>query len=156
MSQYEPHTWVAGETVTASKLNNMEQGIANSGGGGGVAVYAEYDSENDVTNITSHTWQEIYDAVEAGNFVFLILHEEEEEEEPSPKGDTKSGTNLAVDSYFLAPLATITYSAWNAFNYTVEFGNNLMFYVDDPDDYPTTDPNGLGGSSESEPSGGIK
>lgn len=30
---YEPHEWVAGETVTASKLNHLEQGVAEGGGG---------------------------------------------------------------------------------------------------------------------------
>lgn len=30
---YEPHVWVAGETVTPSKLNHLEQGVAEGGGG---------------------------------------------------------------------------------------------------------------------------
>ena len=29
---YTPTTWVTGDTITAVKLNNMEQGIANAGG----------------------------------------------------------------------------------------------------------------------------
>lgn len=29
---YTPTTWVTGDTITATKLNNMEQGIANAGG----------------------------------------------------------------------------------------------------------------------------
>ena len=28
---YTPNTWATGDTITAAKLNNMEQGIANSG-----------------------------------------------------------------------------------------------------------------------------
>lgn len=28
---YTPTTWVTGDTITATKLNNMEQGIANAG-----------------------------------------------------------------------------------------------------------------------------
>lgn len=35
---YEQHTWVDGETITASKMNNIEAGIveaSQSGGGGG-------------------------------------------------------------------------------------------------------------------------
>lgn len=30
---YEPTTWQCGDTITAEKLNKMEQGIAESGGG---------------------------------------------------------------------------------------------------------------------------
>lgn len=31
---YEKHTWECGEEITAQKLNHMEEGIANAGGGG--------------------------------------------------------------------------------------------------------------------------
>ena len=30
---YEPKTWTCGDTITADDLNNIEQGIANAGGG---------------------------------------------------------------------------------------------------------------------------
>lgn len=30
---YEKHTWTTGETITATKLNNIEDGIAGGGGG---------------------------------------------------------------------------------------------------------------------------
>lgn len=33
---YEKQTWSCGETITADKLNHMEDGIADSGSGGGV------------------------------------------------------------------------------------------------------------------------
>ena len=32
-SSYTPTTWVTGDIITATKLNNIEQGIANAGGG---------------------------------------------------------------------------------------------------------------------------
>jgi len=35
---YEPTTWKSGDVVTSSKLNKIEQGIANAGGGGGLVV----------------------------------------------------------------------------------------------------------------------
>lgn len=34
-SEYTPTTWAEGDIVTATKLNNIEQGIVNAGGGGG-------------------------------------------------------------------------------------------------------------------------
>ncbi len=30
---YTPTTWATGDTITAAKLNNIEDGIANAGGG---------------------------------------------------------------------------------------------------------------------------
>lgn len=61
---YEPHQWVAGETVTPSKLNHIEQGIAN--GGGGVLFVTD-----DGNGTLSHTWQEVADAIENNQMVFL-------------------------------------------------------------------------------------
>lgn len=61
---YTPTTWTTGDTITASSLNKIEQGIANAGGGGsatvhlsgsgyptqswryGAIAYATYDSQN--------------------------------------------------------------------------------------------------------------
>ena len=75
---YTPTTWVTGDTVTATKLNKIEQGIADSGGGGGSAfikfsalhgssatttfgylVYALYDDNNErwqVANDNDAAW----------------------------------------------------------------------------------------------------
>lgn len=35
---YTPTTWVTGDDVTATKMNKIENGIANAGGGGGCAI----------------------------------------------------------------------------------------------------------------------
>lgn len=35
---YEKQTWTTGDVITQEKLNHMEDGIANAGGGGGVAT----------------------------------------------------------------------------------------------------------------------
>ncbi len=69
---YEPHTWVAGETVTPSKLNNIEQGIANNSG---IMIVNDNDGTLDAT------WQEIYDAMEAGTPVFIKIEETEQTEQ---------------------------------------------------------------------------
>ena len=53
---YEPTTWKSGDTVTSAKLNKMEQGIANAGGGGVLIVH-------DVDSTLDKTWQEIHDAI---------------------------------------------------------------------------------------------
>lgn len=36
---YTPTTWVTGDTVTATKMNKLEQGVANAGGGVDVQVW---------------------------------------------------------------------------------------------------------------------
>ena len=62
---YTPNTWATGDTITAQKLNNMEQGIANAGG---VLIV-------NVSNDTlDKTWQEISDAG------FSVLHDEYDEQ----------------------------------------------------------------------------
>lgn len=62
---YTKQTWTSGETVTAAKLNHMEDGIANgeSGGSGVLVVHVDNNYTMD------KTWQEITDALNAGMVV---------------------------------------------------------------------------------------
>lgn len=99
---YEPHQWVAGETVTPSKLNHIEQGIAN--GGGGVL----FVTDNDGT--LSHTWQEVADAIENNQMVFL-------------KSEEDSITGFSF-------LSTIG-------EYSVEFSNIDIYEANSANEYPT-------------------
>lgn len=57
---YEKQTWTTGDTITANKLNHMEDGISGAGGGGGVLVLT-YEETEDVV-VLGQTWQEINDA----------------------------------------------------------------------------------------------
>ena len=74
---YNPTTWECGDTITAEKLNNIEDGIQEAleccGGGGGSASSLEVgmtiDGEDAILN---KTWQEIYDAFPN---VFLSISE---------------------------------------------------------------------------------
>lgn len=50
---YEKHTWETGETITAEKMNNLEEGVASSGGG-------------EKTTILSINWQGSDTTIEAG------------------------------------------------------------------------------------------
>ena len=44
---YEKQTWVTGDTVTAAKLNHMEDGIDSaSSSGGGITLYGPYIGKN--------------------------------------------------------------------------------------------------------------
>lgn len=62
---YTPTTWNTGDTITASALNKIENGIANAGGG----KYDVYDfviSQVDTGTLVLEkgTWQGIYDALQ--------------------------------------------------------------------------------------------
>lgn len=59
---YEKHTWQTGETITAEKLNNIEEGINTLNAGG--CLYIEIlsiDSENNTATL-SKTFEEINNA----------------------------------------------------------------------------------------------
>ena len=53
---YEKQTWTCGDTITADKMNHMEEGIANAGSS---ALEVSVGSNNTLDK----TWQEIYDAM---------------------------------------------------------------------------------------------
>ena len=46
---YTPTTWATGDTITATKLNKLEQGVANAGGGfdGIITIYHDIYSAHD-------------------------------------------------------------------------------------------------------------
>lgn len=56
---YEKQTWQCGDTVTADKLNHIEDGIAECCGGSALEVTATIQT-SDIT--LDKTWQEINDA----------------------------------------------------------------------------------------------
>lgn len=43
---YTPTNWVTGDTVTATKMNKLEQGVANAGDGGHDAIVSFYHENN--------------------------------------------------------------------------------------------------------------
>lgn len=79
---YTPHTWVDNETITAAKLNNIEEGVqeaAQSGGGGKYDAYDFIISQVDTGTpvLEKGTWQGIYDALQnMEHVVGLYLYNE--------------------------------------------------------------------------------
>ena len=55
---YTPTNWTTGDTITATKLNKMEQGIADGGGGALIIT--------DTNGTLDKTFAEIYDALANG------------------------------------------------------------------------------------------
>lgn len=62
---YEPTNWQSGDTVTAEKLNHIEQGIV---GGGGVVVTATYRNGETTFDVTA---EEAYEALKSGKRVVV-------------------------------------------------------------------------------------
>jgi hypothetical protein len=70
---YTAHTWVDREVITASKMNNIEEGIneaSQTGGGGLTLIQASWDNELPGI-VLSMTMQEIINGMLAGN-LYLI------------------------------------------------------------------------------------
>lgn len=68
---YEKQTWTNGDVITAEKLNHIEDGIANAGGGSGVAM-ATLRSNYGVMEL-SMRWREVRDYVENGTLVYVFF-----------------------------------------------------------------------------------
>lgn len=122
---YEKQTWVTGEVITKEKLNHMEDGIANGGGGGG-AFIANLNME---TQSLDKTWNEIKAAFTNGQPSYVV---------------SKVGE---VDAMY--PIVECNN---NATAYTVRFlildtssVDYVPFSTSDPDGYPTFNQN-IGGN----------
>ena len=66
---YTPTTWVTGDTITAVKLNNMEQGIANAGG----MVAPTFTEIGEQQFTCDKTFAEVNTAIKAGKCCYAFL-----------------------------------------------------------------------------------
>lgn len=67
---YTPTTWNTGDTITASALNKMENGIADAGGGD---IFFDIASED---GILDKTWTEILTASTADKIARIIFNDD--------------------------------------------------------------------------------
>lgn len=63
---YEKQEWKTGDTITAEKMNHIEDGVANSTGGLFIIHATDYDSDENTWSKTDKTFDEIYAAAMAG------------------------------------------------------------------------------------------
>lgn len=69
---YDPTNWKAGDVISSQKLNKLEQGVADAGGGGGalaVHIQKEVISEDETHYTADKTAGEIKAALESGQVV---------------------------------------------------------------------------------------
>lgn len=76
---YTPTTWANGDTITAQKMNNIEQGIvdASSGGGGGVVVIPTTGVYSDetarISSVTAISATAVPNVLTAGKIPVLLI-----------------------------------------------------------------------------------
>ena len=73
---YTKQTWIDGEVITAEKLNHIEDGLENAGGGGAFVVNVAYD-QNARTATADKTAAEIYNAAQSGLVNFVVAYAED-------------------------------------------------------------------------------
>lgn len=62
---YTKQTWATGDTVTATKLNHMEDGIEGAGGGGYDLVIVAETTDDDLVNIPASDYRIVSGSIEA-------------------------------------------------------------------------------------------
>lgn len=71
MAEYTKQVWNCGDTITADKMNHIEEGIENASSGD--ALFVKYDHSETEGRTTTYyfdkTWQEVHDALVAGRAV---------------------------------------------------------------------------------------
>ena len=69
---YERQTWECGETITAEKLNHMEEGIS-SASGGGTPLLATITIGEELELSIDKTYEEMVNALINGNPINVVL-----------------------------------------------------------------------------------
>lgn len=67
---YTPTNWTTGDTITASALNKIEQGIANAGGGGG-GTQIGYTMENDLM-VLDASYNDLKQILLSGSIPYIL------------------------------------------------------------------------------------
>lgn len=70
---YEKQEWKNGDTITAEKLNHMEDGIESVGGGGAFIITATENNHNEL--VLNKTWAEIKGAYDNGNIITIHFND---------------------------------------------------------------------------------
>lgn len=73
---YTKHTWTNGDVITATKLNEMENGISEAGGGSSGGALIINMTAGDSGFVLDKTWQEIFDAIYEDHTPCYIFFEE--------------------------------------------------------------------------------
>ena len=65
---YQPHQWKVGDKITSARLNNIENGISNSGV---IYIDSELPTDADDLIVLNVSYNDIKNYMDAGKLVFL-------------------------------------------------------------------------------------
>ena len=117
---YTPTEWSCGDTITADKLNKIENALANNESGS-LRIMDVTRAADPMTGRLNATWQEIHDALYDGYAVVCYFPSG-----PSVSGETVSNGITVVENGTYYDV------------YVIYGGNTYRHYrTTDPDDYPT-------------------
>ena len=116
---YEKHTWETGETITAEKLNNLENKTS-------VWLIPTTVEGNKMT--LTKTWQEIYDGWNDYDVVVITY---EIQSSSAPIQNIKGKMPITSISHVDATQIE------GPENWVVQLINNTIFYASGPNDYPS-------------------
>ena len=94
---YEPTVWAAGDIVTATKMNKIEQGISENSGGGNNGLIVDIE-EDDGALVLSERFSTIADCVESGGTVYI--HGTDTIEGSDEGGTPSRGASEVVIDYY--------------------------------------------------------
>ena len=114
MASYEPTVWAAGDNITSAKLNKLEEGVANSGGGG---VF--------IVNIVPHSREVTDSGSEGGTKLSLQASAGEAAEETPTETGQLSPFNSSLPAY-----QAVLDKTWNEIMDAVNEGKNVYFKED--------------------------
>lgn len=120
---YTKQTWINGETITDTKLNHMEDGIADAGGGGVMNVTT---TDNGTAYVMNKTYNEIKTAFLSGTTIIVTLTQGDPEGSYSTDKSVVTGYGYGESDG--VPTRGIFVSGG--------LSGQLSYYADSDDDYP--------------------
>lgn len=124
---YTPTEWKCGDTITAEKLNKLENGLADCcGGGGSEPLIIRFDVERSNTEgvaLYDKTWQQVFDALNNAIPVYAEWGFYDKSEGASKR--------LAT----LYPCITAFYDAINSNHKVLTTDTNFYYFDTNPNDY---------------------
>lgn len=132
---YEPTVWAAGDVVTATKMNKIEQGISENSGGGSNGLVVEMEEE-DGAYILSERFNTIANCIESGGTVYI--HGTNTIEGSDEGGTPSRGASEVVIDYYV-PIMTLVDSESGIYKIIISVYSigNYCFIAATREDYPT-------------------
>lgn len=132
---YEPTVWAAGDVVTATKMNKIEQGISENSGGGSTGLIVNIE-EDDGTLILSERFGTIADCVESGGTVYI--HSTDTIEGSNEGGvPSRGASEVAIDYYLSAFILVDSEGGPYMVMTSNPTSSNMTFVAATREDYPT-------------------